>query len=93
MNTKIKTDERVERIVLAIGRDTISRRGIIAALHLHQKGRRNFCDNYLYPAVGLGLVRMKYQDIPSLPDQAYLLTPKGLEFLEELEERVKKEQA
>lgn len=93
MNTKIKTEERVKRIVLAIGRDTISRRGIMAALHLHQTGRRNFCDNYLHPAVGLGLVRMKYQDIPSLPEQAYLLTKKGLEFLEELEEKAKKEQA
>ena len=91
MNTKIKTTERVEQIVLAIGRDTISRRGIISALHLHQKGRRNFCDNYLYPAMDLGLVRMKYQDVPSMPEQAYLLTKKGLDFLEELEEKAKKE--
>lgn len=92
MNTKIKTDERIKRLVLAIGRDTISRRGIIDTLDLRQTSRRNFCENYLYPAADLGLVKMKYQEIPNLPDQAYLLTEKGLEFLEKLEEESKKEQ-
>ena len=93
MNTKIKTAERVERIVLAIGKEILPRRGIIDALQLRQKSRRNFCENYLYPAIGLGLVQMTYPEVPSKPEQAYLLTEKGLEFLEKLEERAKKEQA
>ena len=90
MNTKIKTEERIERIVKVIGKSSLSRRALIAELGLRQESRRNFYTNYLNPARGRGFVVMQFPEVPSLPEQTYRLTEKGLEFLTELS---KKEQA
>ena len=95
VNTKIKTGERVRRLVKVIGKGSIPRRELIADLGLHQDARRNFRDNYLKPAIARGLVIMQYPDVPSRPEQAYRLTADGLDFLEKLraEEESKKDQA
>ena len=93
MNTKIKTEERIKRLVLAIGKGSVSRRELLAILGLRQGSRRIFCDNYWKPAFSLGLVIMQYPDIQSCPLQSYRLTANGLDYLEELEEASKKEQA
>ena len=90
MNTKIKRDERIERLVKVIGRNSLPRRELIADLGLRQESRRNFYTNYLNPARDCGLVTMQFPEVPSLPEQTYRLTAKGLEFLDELS---KKEQA
>ena len=90
MNTKNKTEERVQRLVKAIGKEVLSRRELIADLGLNQDARRNFRDNYMKPARARGLVDMQFPDVPSLPEQAYRLTAKGLELLEEIS---KKDQA
>ena len=84
MNTKIKIEERVQRLVLAIGEEIVPRKGLIATLGLRQDARRNFYHNYLNPARERGLVVMQYPDVPSLPEQAYLLTEKGKDLLREL---------
>ena len=81
MNTKTKVDDRVNRLVLIIGTDVLPRRELIAALELRQSARRNFRDNYLKPATAKGLVKMQFPEVPSRPEQAYKLTPKGLELL------------
>lgn len=73
-----------------IGKNTLPRRELIADLGLRQDARRNFRDNYLKPATARGLVTMQYPDVPSRPEQAYLLTANGLDFLEEIS---KKDQA
>ena len=93
MNTKIKTDERIKRLIMVIGNESLPRRELIAALGLRQKARRNFCDNYLAPAIGKGYVKMQFPDIPSCPIQSYRLTQNGLDYLSELHENAKKEQA
>lgn len=97
MNTKIKTDERVKKLVKAIGGEVAPRRQLIADLGLRQESRRNFYRNYMYPARDRGLVVMEFMDVPSKPEQAYKLTEKGLAYWEELkhaeEECSKKEQA
>lgn len=97
MNTKIKIDERVRKLVMAIGGEVVPRRQLIADLGLRQDSRRNFYRNYMYPARDRGLVVMEYSDVPSKPEQAYKLTEKGLTFWAELKqaadgERAKKEQ-
>ena len=84
MNTKIKTEERIERLVKAIGKDSLPRREMIADLGLRQESRRNFYANYLNPARYRGLVKMQFPESPSCPEQSYRLTKKGLEFLAEL---------
>lgn len=91
MNTKVKTEERIERLVMAIGKGSLPRRELIADLGLRQDARRNFRDNYLKPATSRGLVRMQFPEVPSRPEQTYLLTEKGLAFWEELQS--KKDQA
>lgn len=95
MNTKNKTEERVRRLVKVIGKGVLPRRQLIADLGLRQEARRNFYSNYLNPARERGLVKMQFPEVPSLPEQAYRLTEKGLEWLETLrqEEEAKKEQA
>lgn len=94
MNTKIKTAERVKRLVLVIGAETLPRRELIAALGLRQESRRNFYTNYLNPARARGLVCMAFPDVPSKPEQAYRLTANGLDFLSQLRQELsKKEQA
>ena len=90
MNTKIKTEERIRRLVRVIGKSTLPRRELIADLGLHQDARRNFRDNYLKPATARGLVIMQYPETPSRPEQAYRLTANGLDFWEEMS---KKDQA
>ena len=90
MNTKIKTEERIERLVKTIGKSSAPRRELIAALGLRQESRRNFYTNYLNPARDRGLVTMQFPEVPSMPEQTYRLTEKGLTFLDELS---KKEQA
>ena len=97
MNTKIKTDERVRKLVKAIGGEIAPRRQLIADLGLRQESRRNFYRNYMYPARDRGLVVMEFMDVPSKPEQAYKLTEKGLAFWEDLkqaeDDNSKKEQA
>ena len=95
MNTKIKTEERVRRLVMVIGGETLPRRQLIAELELRQDSRRNFYSNYLHPAMAKGYVCMMRPDSPSSPEQAYRLTANGLDFLEQLkrEKESKKEQA
>ena len=71
MNTKVKTEERIEKLVMAIGTASSSRRELITALGLKQNARRNFRDNYMKPAAGRGLVVMQFPEVPSLPEQTY----------------------
>ena len=95
MNTKNKAEERMKRIVRAIGTKALPRCELIADLGLRQESRRNFYTNYLHPAIGLGYVRLTRPDSPSSPEQAYKLSKMGLAYLEEIseEEDSKKEQA
>ena len=90
MNTKVKIEERVQKLVAVIGKGAHSRRELMAALGLRQESRRNFYDNYMKPATARGLVTMQCPEHPSIPEQVYRLTANGLEYLEELS---KKEQA
>lgn len=87
MNTKNKTEERVRRLVEVIGRGVLSRKELIAGLGLRQEARRNFYANYLNPGRERGLVKMQFPEVPSLPEQAYRLTAKGLEWYEELSKK------
>ena len=95
MNRIIKTDERIRRLVRAVGEEVVPRRGIMAELGLRQNSRRNFYANYLKPAVDKGYVCMALPGSPSSPEQAYKLTYNGLYYLKQIkeEEKSKKEQA
>ena len=81
---KDKAEERIEKLVLAIGEQTMPRRQIIAYLGLKQKSRRNFTENYLHPAISKGYIVMTIPSSPNSPEQAYRLSADGLDLLEKL---------
>jgi hypothetical protein len=60
----------------------MSRQGIQDELGL--KDRRNFRENYLDPALEIGVIELKYPDSPNHPRQKYLLTDKGSEIKKQL---------
>ena len=72
----------IERIVLAIGEQKLTRQEIMDALSL--KGIRNFRENYLEPSIRLGYVNMLYAGASNHPNQAYYLTKKGLKLYQSL---------
>lgn len=72
----------VQRLVLAIGGHTITRKEIMEKLAL--KGRGNFRSAYLDPSISGGYVAKLYPDSAKRRDQAYYLTEKGLELFASL---------
>ena len=73
-----KTTERVHKLILAIGDQTMPRRQIIAYLGLKQNSRCNFINNYLRPAMTKGYLVMARPSSPNSPEQAYRLSADGL---------------
>ena len=68
----------IRRIVMAIGGQTLTRKEIMEKLTL--KGRDNFRTGYLEPSMSDGYVAQLYPNSAKRRDQAYYLTPKGLEL-------------
>lgn len=83
MNNAKGQDERVKKLVIAIGKASLPRRQLVAEMGLRQGSRHIFRNNYLRPAYEMGLVEMVYGNVPTKPGQIYRLTQKGLTFLEE----------
>ena len=68
--------ENIVQLVRTIGVNRMSIKEMMAGLGL--KGRDNFLNIYLNPAMNSGFIRMLYPDSPNHPRQKYLLTVKGL---------------
>ena len=66
----------VKNLVKVIGKNQLSVKDMMNGLNL--KGRDNFLNVYLIPAINEGFVRMLYPDKPHHPRQRYLLTTKGV---------------
>ncbi len=80
---KLQTDDaNIKRLVLVIGNQELSVKNMMDASEL--KGRDNFLNLYLKPAVREGYVRLLYPNSPRHPRQKYLLTMKGLALYNEL---------
>ena len=79
-----KAQERIHKLVLAIGDQTRPRRQIIAYLGLKQNSRCNFINNYLRPAMSKGYIIMARPSSPNSPEQAYRLSEDGLELWSQL---------
>ena len=84
MNTAKGHDERVKKLVIAIGKASLPRRQLVADMGIKQGSRHIFRNNYLRPAYEMGLVEMVYDNVPTKTEQIYRLTPKGLIFWKEL---------
>lgn len=79
---KLHTDNtNIKRLVIIIGNQELSVKNMMDALEL--KGRDNFLNLYLKPAISEGYVRLLYPNSPRHPRQKYLLTVKGLAVYDE----------
>lgn len=80
---KIHTDNyNIIGIIKVIEFQQLSAKDIMTGLQL--KGRDNFLNLYLLPAIAEGYVRLLYPDKPRHPRQKYLLTVKGLALYNEM---------
>ena len=66
------------KLIGIIGLGQMSVKDMMEAVNL--KGRDNFLNMYLAPAMGEGYVRLLYPDSPRHPRQKYLLTARGLDL-------------
>ena len=74
---KVYTDNpNIARLLQAVGERQMSVKSMMEALGL--KGRDNFLNLYLKPAISSGYIRLLYPDSPRHSRQKYLLTVKGL---------------
>ena len=80
---RIHTDNyNIIGIIKVIEFQQLSAKEIMTGLQL--KGRDNFLNLYLLPAIAEGYVRLLYPDKPRHPRQKYLLTVKGLALYNEI---------
>ena len=79
-----KADARVQKLVLTLGNVSMTRKELMDRLGLKQGSRRIFIYNYFKPAAKLGYVKLLMGHKPNVPEQAYRLTNKGHDLLNEL---------
>lgn len=88
VSDKLHTDNaNIIKLVCAINDKQLSVKEMLVEMGL--KDRESFLNLYLSPAIGEGFVRMLYPDSPRHPRQKYLLTAKGLAFVNELKNEAK----
>ena len=78
-SNNIDVPNSLKTLLLAIATRELSAREMMENMGL--KARANFLATYLTPAINQGLVRMYYPDNPRHPRQKYLLSAKGLAWL------------
>ena len=72
----------IKRLVGVIGNEQLSMKAMMEGVGL--KGRNNFLNTYLYPAIQEGYVCLLYPQSPRHPRQKYLLTVKGQSLWNEI---------
>ena len=73
---KFHTDNpNIVKLVHVVGYNELSVKGMMEGVGL--KGRDNFLNLYLTPAIAAGYIRLLYPQSPRHPRQKYLLTVKG----------------
>lgn len=75
-------DENIKRLVKTVGNRQMSLKKMMEGLAL--KGRDNFLNLYLTPALKEGWLRLLYPNSPRHPRQKYLLTIKGMSLYQEI---------
>lgn len=78
-SNNIDVPNSLKTLLLAIATRELSVREMMENMGL--KARANFLATYLTPAINQGLVRMRYPDNPGHPREKYLLSAKGLAWL------------
>ena len=76
------SNQNIIDLILKVGQEKLSVKEMMAVMGL--KGRDNFLNLYLNPAISAGFVRLLYPEKPHHPRQKYLLTVKGLSLCNEI---------
>lgn len=76
------SNANIKRLVGVIGNGQLSVKAMMEGVGL--KGRNNFLNTYLYPAIHEGYVCLLYPQSPRHPRQKYLLTVKGQSLWNEI---------
>lgn len=79
---QVERNSNVERLIKVLGQDQLSTKTIMEKMQL--KGRDNFLNLYLNPAIASGYVTLLYPDKPRHSRQKYLLTVTGVALLDTL---------
>ena len=80
---KFRTDnQNIIDLIVAVGKQALSVKEMMACVGL--KGRDNFLNLYLIPAMAQDYVQMLYPQSPHHPRQKYTLTTKGQALLKEI---------
>lgn len=79
VQARVQARVQVQLLVNVIREDAYTVSDLLRLLHL--KGRRNFVENYLKPAIEEGYVLRAYPDKPNHPNQRYYLSEKGLKLV------------
>lgn len=87
-NTFHTDNVNIKNLIKIIGDKEMSVKAMMESIGL--KGRDNFLNQYLTPALSQGYVRMLYPKSPRHPRQKYMLTPKGIGLLDYLNSICKK---
>lgn len=72
----------IQNLICVVGEQELSVKEMMSGIGL--KGRDNFLNLYLNPAISEGYVRLLYPQSPRHPRQKYLLTVKGVALYREL---------
>ena len=72
----------IQNLIYVVGEQELSVKEMMSGIGL--KGRDNFLNLYLTPAISEGYVRLLYPQSPRHPRQKYLLTVKGVALYNEL---------
>lgn len=78
-------DPNIQKLICAVGEQELSVKEMMSGLAL--KGRDNFLNVYLSPAIAEGYIRLLYPQSPRHPRQRYLLTVKGMALYNELKQQ------
>ena len=76
------TNANIKRLVGVIGNGQLSVKAMMEGVGL--KGRNNFLNTYLYPAIQEGYLSLLYPQSPRHPRQKYQLTVKGQSLWDEI---------
>lgn len=82
---RLTANSHVSRLITIVGDKQMSVKSIMERLQL--KGRDNFLNLYLLPAIQTGFVTPLYPDKPRHPQQKYLLTDKGLALYAQIQKQ------
>lgn len=70
----------IQKLINILAQQKLSIKEMLSILNL--KDRKNFMNNYLNPAITEEFIVMLYPETPRHPKQKYLLTEKGLSFVD-----------